>query len=331
MYILGVLYPFVTRPPAFLKGRSLMKRQKTLIKIGIMMIFALLIAVFAGIAWFTMNKDVGAGGMSVKTNAILFNIKSKGTIPYSAPFAAATEYKTGIADENEEYYLTGTNNDNVQWRMDGISTEQLQPGAHGKLTFWVVPKDDETALDMEFSVSMRGFSLSNSTWTEITDTTSLGYLNSHILFFRERYPTSYVNEDETVFTYKGLITEPYTVNNLTESDPVTIYWIWPETFSQMIADPSAESHIAYDSVALREVKDYVIERKTDLFSPVTANLNDNVNACCSSSSSATSSEINAAIDVLDSGYNTGDSVIGSQIRGALTVLKAEALAEHPSS
>ena len=268
--------------------------------------------------------------MNISSKALMFNIKSKGTIPYSAPFAAATEFKNGIADENDEYYMTGTDNDNVQWRMDGISIEQLQPGAKGKLTFWVVPKDDETALDMEFAVSMRGFSLSGSTWTEITDTTLLGYLNSHVLFFRERYPTSYENEDETDFTYKGLITQPYSVNNLTESDPITIYWVWPETFSQMIADPSVASHIAYDSAALREIKDYVIAKKASLFPSGTADLNDNVDACCSSSSSATSSEINDAIDVLDSGYNTGDSVIGSQIRGALAVLKAEALAEHPS-
>lgn len=310
--------------------QSRRNRNISFIKLIAIMSAIATVIIISTLAWFTMNKDVSSGGMSVSTKAITFNIKSKGTIPYYAPFEAATEYKTGIADANNEYYLTGTNNDSVQWRMDGIAAEQLQPGAYGKLTFWVVPKDNNTTLDMEFSVSMRGFALSNETWTEITDTTALGYLNSHILFFRERYPTTYANEATTDFTYKGLITEPYQVNGLTESDAVTIYWIWPETFSQMIADTSASSHIAYDSTALTEIKDYVIARKTNLFPAGTENLDDNVTACCSASSTATASEITAAISTLDSGYNTGDSVIGSQIRGALTALKAEAIAEHTS-
>ena len=99
------------------------------VKVASLILFSGIILVFASIAWFTMNRDVGAGGMGVSTKAITFNIKSKGTIPYNSPFTAATEYKDGIADANNEYYLTGSNNDDVKWRMDGIVTEQLQPGA----------------------------------------------------------------------------------------------------------------------------------------------------------------------------------------------------------
>ena len=101
------------------------RRRIALIKFGSMAVLAAAIVIFASIAWFSMNREASAGGMNISTNALVFNIKSKGTIPYDAPFAAATEYKTGIADANDEYYLTGTNNDNVQWRMEGIGAEQL--------------------------------------------------------------------------------------------------------------------------------------------------------------------------------------------------------------
>ena len=85
------------------------------VKVASLILFSGIILVFASIAWFTMNRDVGAGGMGVSTKAITFNIKSKGTIPYNSPFTAATEYKDGIADANNEYYLTGSNNDDVKW------------------------------------------------------------------------------------------------------------------------------------------------------------------------------------------------------------------------
>jgi hypothetical protein len=58
---------------------QLRKRRASLIKIGAVMILAFIVWVFSSIAWFTINKDVGTGGMSIQTANMPFDIATKGT------------------------------------------------------------------------------------------------------------------------------------------------------------------------------------------------------------------------------------------------------------
>ena len=127
-----------------------------------------------------------------------------------AAYSAATEYKDGIPDDDEspEYYYTGEDNDDVKWRMELSSSEKLEPGECGELTFWVVPDKAKTSLDMKFSAAMRGFTKQGNSWTESTNTTALRYLDTHILYFTERYPNPANGASE--FSYKGLIDPDFT-------------------------------------------------------------------------------------------------------------------------
>ena len=299
----------------------------SLIKFGALAVFAFIVWIFATISWFSSNSSVSGSGMGVKTNAISFQLKSAGSVHMDEAFAAATEYKDGISING--YYYTGEDNDNVKWRMTLSSAEKLEPGAFGELTFWVVPGKANTNLDMKFSVSMRGFTKSGSTWSESTDTTVLGYLNSHILFFQNRYPNPAGSATE--FSYSGLINPDFTRLALTESDSVTIYWVWPNTFKQMMyVDGATElggtKGIAYNDATLMAIKSYVNEKKTEMFPAATADLNTHVLNCCGST--ATAGEKSVSITALDSAYNAADTAIGGGIQGALTELDAKAIAEH---
>lgn len=306
-------------------------RKAALIKMVAMFIFCIVVMIFGSIAWFTMNKDVSGAGMGVSTKTIGFKLKSKGTIPMDAAYTAATEYKNGIPDdaENPEFYYTGENNDDVKWRMELSSDERLEPGECGELTFWVIPDRANTSLDMNFSASMRGFTKQGNSWTESTNTTALGYLDTHLLYFTERYPTP--ANGATEFSYKGLINPDFTKLALTESDPVTIYWVWPNTFKQMMymdgdAALGGAKGIAYDAAALAEIQEYVSDNYTRMFPSGTADLATNIANCCGTT--ATAEQKAASITVLDSAYNTADTVIGGAFQGALTELTAEPIAEH---
>ena len=304
------------------------KRKAALFKMAILLAFLAIIFV---IAWFTMNKDVSGAGMGVSTKTIGFKLKSKGTIPMNDAYTAATEYKNGIPDdaENPQFYYTGENNDDVKWRMELSSNEQLEPGECGELTFWVVPDRANTSLDMKFSASMRGFTKQGNSWTESTNTTALGYLDTHILYFTNRYPQTV--GDKTLYSYSGLINPDFTKLTLTEDEPVTIYWVWPNTFKQMMyvdgdAAIGGAKGIAYNDAALAEIQEYVSDNYTRMFPTGTTDLATNIANCCGTT--ATAEQKAASIEVLDSAYNTADTVIGGAFQGALTELTAEPIAEH---
>ena len=317
--------------PVLSAGEQQRVRRSALLKIGVMLLMLLIIIVFGAISWFTINKNVSGSGMGVSTKTIGFKLKSKGTIPMDAAYTAATEYKNGIPDDDEspEYYYTGDNNDDVKWRMELSSGEQLEPGECGELTFWVVPDRANTSLDMNFSASMRGFTKQGNSWTESTNATALGYLDTHILYFTERYPNP-VN-GATEFSYKGLINPDFTKLALTESDPVTSYWVWPNTFKQLmyvdgdVALGGAKG-IAYDDAALAEIREYVSDNYARMFPSGTTDLATNIANCCGTT--VTAEQKTASITVLDSAYNTADTVIGGAFQGALTELTAEPIAEH---
>ena len=256
-----------------------MKRQKTLIKIGIMMIFALLISIFAGIAWFTMNQEVGTGGMSIKTVASQFEL----AVPSRS--GAETYYNTNI---NELGYLTG--DDQLSTRSGSIRCvlrdespsissgeyKGIHPGSYGSLTFYIVPG---TAVADSYNVSldMRGYyaefvldangeptkQIVNNTFQELSekaggDSSSIylraaDYMKGHIMFFENhRVLTAaelngttdaglyYSDRISGAYTYVTTDHTPTTWNGQTAYE-VKLYWIWPNTFGQIILDKESEN------------------------------------------------------------------------------------------
>ena len=199
------------------------------VKVASLILFSGIILVFASIAWFTMNKDVGMSGMGVKTAPAPFELEVRGTdIENEGDFSKATDdYDDGVDLGTLDAYQTSGQHDKIIWRKTGTSTddghyfEGLSPNSHGKLTFWVVP-NSTGALDIEFTFKVRGFigtytpaatDGADPTLNELFEVTesmevtvenglkdsadlarkkeALGYIQSHILFFSDFDGTNY--------------------------------------------------------------------------------------------------------------------------------------------
>lgn len=122
-----------------------------------MMIFALLIAVFAGIAWFTMNRETSAGGMSIKTAGMPFEIAAHGTEGVrneSIIISMAPEYKSGTETtfSGTTYYATGAGTDAIRLQYSTGESE-IGPGGSGVLDLFLISKvDGSLAVDIDLNV-----------------------------------------------------------------------------------------------------------------------------------------------------------------------------------
>ena len=134
------------------------------IKIIAAEIAAFAILVFASIAWFTMNKDVGTSGMGVQVAPAPFELEVSGLyVENEDDFSKAdSEYDDGEAQLEANTYRTSGQYGKIIWRKtgntadDGHYAKDLEPNSHGKLTFWVVP-NSTGSLDIEFDFNIRGF------------------------------------------------------------------------------------------------------------------------------------------------------------------------------
>lgn len=224
-----------------------MKSKKTLIKIAIMMIFALLIAVFAGIAWFTMNKEVGTGGMSMTTATDPYMIVS-----VDGRNSIYTNFQELInGDSSDGFMLWQMNSEAKMDNYDENTDAGIRPGSFGKIGFYVKPQAASINLDLTFQIvgykysetTNSGTGVTTQTMTEITDSELKGYLAGHILLFENRTETTDSGTGKKVYTYSDPILSNSSLNRVisnrqflkaNENTPVYIYWVWAETLSTLV-------------------------------------------------------------------------------------------------
>lgn len=125
------------------------------------------VVILSTLSWFTMNRNVGGSGMSVKIKDALFELEVQGSfIENSSDFSKAdTTYNLGV-DQQElnpvKFRTSGASSEKIIWRKTGNTPDDghyengIEPDSHGKLTFWVVP-DETGTLDLDFSFNIRGF------------------------------------------------------------------------------------------------------------------------------------------------------------------------------
>jgi len=215
-----------------------------MIKLGTALVFSMIILIFATIAWFTMNRDVGTSKMGVKSATLPFELAAKGTsIRYENEFKKATSsYATGSAVEidNETYYVLGAGSDGaegIMLRFDGnaSSSGEIAPGGNGELRFYIIPKiDGNLELDIDLKVTgcyawqkptgemddedapvyetkvieMQELTTDNSDLSDgdITKKKEAeSYLQGHIMFFAKKN-TPAAGQDEPAYYYKEPIT-----------------------------------------------------------------------------------------------------------------------------
>lgn len=320
------------------------KRKIKLIKISGMMIIISIIMIFATRSWFTMSKEVEGTGANMTAEGMPFEIMVSGSTSQKSMFSFVKDgnnaliYQEGTAyGDSGTKYITAADNEHMRIQWAGGSNEELEPGKSGELIFYLVPTGDETATRLKtriqnqniFNMKLKGFRTveTNGTVSGLTDMStlsifenSLSYLNGHILFFKDYYPST----DK----YSGLIdtTENFSLNDMKCSIEnnmikVTLYWKWPTTFPKMIGVHSDENSIAYDSDTTTDIIRYVIlhtERVLVDKSSSEISEDETINE------SLLLSKTNANINDLSKLYNKADSKIGSDVQYVLFVLNAHA-------
>ena len=250
-------------------------KRAYLFKLLALLVFAGILVTFTTIAWFTMNKDVGTGGMSISTVGELFTIE-----PLSPPAHAGI-----YDDENVGTYVrdklmdeAGIDSDIITWTItDDVAVTDpdtnkttvtpgynigngpatgfdggISPGSSGEIRFIVKPNQPVAAEFTFFIYAYSGGYDSNgdedkstiSIITSSSDDAELlanSLLNGHLLLFQ--------NKDNDG-KYSGLI-EPDSTNamkrimsgNYSAQTTVSIYWIWPETLAEIMLDESDSTHL----------------------------------------------------------------------------------------
>ena len=154
------------------------------VKVASLILFSGIILVFASIAWFTMNRDVGTSGMGVQVGGPSFELAvagdNIGAISYmgsgenSATYTgtALNDFQTGpnAADGQSgtynistggtgTFYSTGGSDDVIKWRLESEYNrydDGLGPDSRGSFTFYVVPKVSGS-LTVKFSLALEGY------------------------------------------------------------------------------------------------------------------------------------------------------------------------------
>lgn len=154
------------------------KRLKgSLIKFGSLAVFAFVVWIFATISWFSSNRTTTAGGMSVTTSTLPFELATKGTlVRYQTEFNSVdTRYSEGESglffnpSGASETYYTSENTDSLMIRFvpsnatDNPETDyddrylpDIEPGSCGTLSLYVIPKETEN-LSINFSFNIIGY------------------------------------------------------------------------------------------------------------------------------------------------------------------------------
>lgn len=345
------------------KGEDLKKRRTSLIKLGAVMILAFIVWVFSSIAWFSMNQQVESGGMQIGNQGALFTVQ-----PVDSPYAAGiyddpTQSSTYVRNlllsgaSKEANVLTWTITNDVA--VTGSDTNEvtvnkgknigngpaegysggIKPGSSGELQFKFIPS---SSVDAELTFDIYAYSVEydndgdedKSTIALIGDSASAdrqlakNLMNGHILLFKD-YNTSTKKYSGLIYTdeFLRIMSETYTVET-TES----IYWVWPESLSELVLDDTDNSH----KKNLRGKKSLCADRKDilKLFKnhPSWFLLDpESPNKTWSEFTSSTTdavvvSTINNNYALYSSYYNEADQSIGTNVAYILLNMNAEGTA-----
>lgn len=248
-----------------------------LIKTTAMVILALVLLIFVGIAWFTMNENVGTNGMGVKAEADGFNLRvGSGTIGFYDLYKYLDPSLTG----NSGTVTTDSNGGQViSWRLADGDTG-VKPGSQGELKFDVL-SNGSGASDLEYNIQIAAYVASThperrsgtsgtTIETEVVDglreITSSGssgselnalyYINSHVMFFTGRN-----GENKDNYKYYGFISNKDEFRLALQNGSGTIYWIWPNTFGQIALDAEDTEYITGTPVLYKNSETYATDRQ----------------------------------------------------------------------
>ena len=160
------------------------KRKLLIIKIIPVAVLAfILIAV--SLAWFTIDKALDLDSFGMKSVDSPFELKTVGSADtLQANILDSNDYSKVSDDSN----ITSDENNRIYWLLDDESgmKKGINPGSHGKLTFYVVP-NQSGEMEIKFKLGITGYVEKKSgdsiSYEKVTDENVTSFLNGHIMFF----------------------------------------------------------------------------------------------------------------------------------------------------
>ncbi|WP_337789857.1 hypothetical protein [Ruminococcus bicirculans (ex Wegman et al. 2014)] len=215
------------------------KRKLLIIKIIPVAVLAfILIAV--SLAWFTIDKALDLDSFGMKSVDSPFELKTVGS---------ANVLKAEILDSNDYSKvsdgsnITSDENNKIYWLLDEESgmTNGINPGSHGKLTFYVIPKQSGE-MEIRFKLGITGYAENKNgdsvSYEKVTDENVTNFLNGHIMFF-EKY-------DGSTHTYSDFLSDETFTRTFKDCkadvpQEVNVYWVWPNTLGQILMKSTDEN------------------------------------------------------------------------------------------
>ena len=215
------------------------KRKLLIIKIIPVAVLAfILIAV--SLAWFTIDKALDLDSFGMKSVDSPLEPKTVGS---------ANVLKAEILDSNDYSKvsdgsnITSDENNKIYWLLDEESgmTNGINPGSHGKLTFYVIPKQSGE-MEIRFKLGITGYAENKNgdsvSYEKVTDENVTNSPNGHIMFF-EKY-------DGSTHTYSDFLSDETFTRTFKDCkadvpQEVNVYWVWPNTLGQILMKSTDEN------------------------------------------------------------------------------------------
>ena len=215
------------------------KRKLLIIKIIPVAVLAfILIAV--SLAWFTIDKALDLDSFGMKSVDSPFELKTVGSADtLQVDILDSNDYSKVSDDSN----ITSDENNRIYWLLDDESglKNGINPGSHGKLTFYVVPKQSGE-MEIKFKLGITGYVEKKSgdsiSYEKITDENVTSFLNGHIMFF-EKYDEN--NHRYSDFLSDETFTRTFKDCKVDVPQEVNVFWVWPNTLGQILMKSTDEN------------------------------------------------------------------------------------------
>lgn len=300
------------------------KRRLLMLKIIPVAVLAfILIAV--SLAWFTLDKALDLDSFGMKSVDSPFELKTVGSKDsLKAEILDSNEYSL-VSDESN---ITSDKDNKIYWLLNDESgmTKGINPGSHGKLTFYVVP-NQSGEMEIQFNIGLTGYTAEDNdgetAYEKLSDETLEKFLNGHIMFF-----TDYKDGNYSGFLYDETLTRTFSDCQVGTPIPVTIYWVWPNTLGQILLKStdeylSSESSVLFadESEERESFADYITKHTDSYFKTENGVSEADKEAIRKMLTGQTYDPSQLAS--LSSMYNNADETIGTNVSELLVELTAQ--------
>lgn len=228
--------------------RTTMRLWAELLKTCLFIFAALAVIVIGSIAWFAANTRVQSGTASISAKNEMIRLATKGNRQSSEEeWLNLRDGEPYPYDVDTYYYTVG---ERIALRLS--EEYVVSPGASGSISFYIIPTQDG-AMHVTLYLGLAGYAESTDPGgttqvSRVADDVLDALLSGHILLFHDYADGHYSG-------WLGTGTAGMLSNAITVTLPdtaqanvpfeVTLYWIWPLRYENMVDDLYAQGNAEY--------------------------------------------------------------------------------------